>query len=190
MDVRQSMVPAGIDARRLTTLDITTIKDIFSAAVELDADERAAFVRERCGDDRELLAEVSSLLDAHDLPDNLLESNALDLSEALNDGASREFAGRQFGAGQMLTAVIGAANRDPDQFSNPDQFDITRDPNRHLAFGFGIHFCLGAPLARLEARVAFARLFEQIPALRLVNSEADWEPSTRVRGLRSLAIAF
>ena len=101
-----------------------------------------------------------------------------------------EIAGRQLDAGQMLCAVIGAANRDPHQFSNPDRFDITRDPNRHLAFGFGIHFCLGAPLARLEARVAFTRLFEQMPASRLVDAEADWEPSTRVRGLRSLAIAF
>ncbi len=101
-----------------------------------------------------------------------------------------EIAGRRIEAGQMLSAVIGAANRDPDQFTNPDQFDITRDPNRHLAFGFGIHFCLGAPLARLEARVAFARLFEQMPNLRLVNDEADWEPNTRVRGLRSLPIAF
>lgn len=101
-----------------------------------------------------------------------------------------EVAGRQFEAGQMLSAVIGAANRDPAQFPNPDQFDITREPNRHLAFGFGIHFCLGAPLARAEARIAFARLFEQMPALRLANPEADWEPNTRVRGLRSLAITF
>ncbi len=101
-----------------------------------------------------------------------------------------EIAGRRIEAGQVLSAVIGAANCDPDQFPDPDRFDITRDPNRHLAFGFGIHFCLGAPLARLEARVAFARLFEQMPNLRLVNDEADWEPNTRVRGLRSLPIAF
>ena len=101
-----------------------------------------------------------------------------------------EIGGRRIEAGQMLSAVIGAANRDPAQFPNPDRFDITREPNRHLAFGFGIHFCLGAPLARAEARVGFARLFEQMPALRLVKPEADWSPNTRVRGLQSLPVTF
>jgi len=101
-----------------------------------------------------------------------------------------EIAGRSIAAGEMLSAVIGAANRDPAQFADPDRFDITRDPNRHLAFGTGIHFCLGAPLARIEGRVAFARLFEQLPNLRLVHDEADWIPSTRLRGLQSLAIEF
>jgi pimeloyl-[acyl-carrier protein] synthase len=101
-----------------------------------------------------------------------------------------EISGRSIPAGEMLSAVIGAANRDPAQFPDPDRFDITRDPNRHIAFATGIHFCLGAPLARTEARVAFARLFEQLPNLRLVHDEGDWIPSTRLRGLQSLAITF
>jgi pimeloyl-[acyl-carrier protein] synthase len=101
-----------------------------------------------------------------------------------------ELAGQQFADGELLSAVIGAANRDPAQFPNPDQFDITRDPNRHLAFGFGIHFCLGAPLARLEARIAFGRLLAQLPALQLAQPAPDWSLNTRVRGLQSLAVTF
>jgi hypothetical protein len=86
--------------------------------------------------------------------------------------------------------VIGAANRDPAQFPEPDRFDVTRRPNRHLAFGLGIHFCLGAPLARAEARIGFTRLLEALPTLRLVNQVPDWSPNTFFRGLRSLPLAF
>lgn len=92
--------------------------------------------------------------------------------------------------GQQVSAVIGAANRDPEQFPQPDNFDITRQPNRHLAFGLGVHFCLGAPLARTEARLGFARLLEQLPNLRLVNPTPDWNANTFFRGLKTLPIAF
>jgi cytochrome P450 len=80
------------------------------------------------------------------------------------------------------------ANRDPEQFPQPDVFDVRRQPNRHLAFGLGIHFCLGAPLARAEARIGFA----QLPAerLRLVDPAPDWNASTFFRGLRTLRVAF
>lgn len=92
--------------------------------------------------------------------------------------------------GQQVSAVIGAANRDPDQFPSPDVFDVRRSPNQHLAFGAGIHKCLGERLARLEARVAFTRLLERFPRLRLVDSEPDWQDQTLLRGLRSLRIRF
>ena len=92
--------------------------------------------------------------------------------------------------GQQVSAVIGAANRDPDPFPQPDTFDITRQPNRHLAFGLGIHFCLGAPLARMEARIGFARLLEQLPNLQLVSQTPDWSANTFFRGLRTLLVAF
>lgn len=75
-------------------------------------------------------------------------------------------------AGAMVLAVIGAANRDPTIFANPDLFDITRDPNPHLAFGYGAHFCLGAPLARLEARIALADLLARADEITL----GPWEP--------------
>jgi cytochrome P450 len=66
-------------------------------------------------------------------------------------------------AGQWVFVGIAAANRDPRHFEEPNRFDITRHPNRHLTFGSGIHYCLGAPLARLEARTALPRLFERFP---------------------------
>jgi cytochrome P450 len=71
--------------------------------------------------------------------------------------------GQSIGARQSVMAWMSSANRDEAQFLEPDRFDIRRDPNRHLAFGHGVHFCLGAPLARLEARIALAALLERFP---------------------------
>lgn len=92
--------------------------------------------------------------------------------------------------GQQVSAVMGAANRDPHQFPDPDRFDITRQPNRHLSFGLGIHFCLGAPLARLEAQIGFMRLLEKFPNLRLVSDIPDWGSNTFFRGFNTLQVAF
>lgn len=83
---------------------------------------------------------------------------------------SLAIAGQTIPAGQQVSAVIGAANRDPAQFPEPDRFDITRQPNRHLAFGLGIHFCLGAPLARTEARIGFGQLLAGFPEMALATS--------------------
>jgi cytochrome P450 len=71
--------------------------------------------------------------------------------------------------------VIGAANRDPKQFRDAHRFDIGRDPNQHLAFGHGIHSCLGAPLARLESRIALADFLERVQEFTLASDE-PWEP--------------
>jgi cytochrome P450 len=94
--------------------------------------------------------------------------------------------------GQMTLGVIGSANRDENIFHNPDDLHITREPNKHLSFGQGIHFCLGAPLARLEAEVAINTLLRRIPEFRLsVPSDAlRWPPSMILRGLDSLPISF
>jgi pimeloyl-[acyl-carrier protein] synthase len=92
--------------------------------------------------------------------------------------------------GEQVSAVIGAANRDPAHFTQPDQFDITRKPNRHLAFGQGVHFCVGAPLSRAEARIAFSHILDDLPTFRLVSEQVDWRQMTWMRGLRSLQIEF
>jgi cytochrome P450 PksS len=87
---------------------------------------------------------------------------------------------------------LAAANRDPAKFANPDAYDIARpDANRHVAFGKGIHVCLGAPLARLEGQIALETLFRRYPNLRLgaPASEITWEPSF-LRGLSGLPLRF
>ena len=80
-----------------------------------------------------------------------------------------ELEGQKIRRGERIWAMIGAANRDPAQFPDPDQLLVTRHPNRHIAFGYGIHFCLGAPLARLEGQVAIRTLVERFPAIRLAG---------------------
>ena len=71
----------------------------------------------------------------------------------------------------MIFTWLASANRDPEQFTKPERFDITRTPNRHVAFGHGIHFCIGAPLSRMEAAVALPMIFKQLPNLRLERDE-------------------
>lgn len=94
--------------------------------------------------------------------------------------------------GEMTLGVIGSANRDEKVFENPDQLNITREPNKHLSFGQGIHFCLGAPLARMEAQIAINTLLRQIPNLRLKVplDSLRWRPSMILRGLDSLPVLF
>lgn len=99
-----------------------------------------------------------------------------------------EVGGRQVQRGQLLLALLGAANRDPAQFPDPDRFEIARRDNRHLAFGHGIHYCLGAPLARLEAQVAFRSLLARFPRLEPAFDAPQWRPAVTLRGLASLPV--
>ncbi|MGI8917361.1 MAG: cytochrome P450 family protein [Pyrinomonadaceae bacterium] len=94
--------------------------------------------------------------------------------------------------GGMTLGAIGSANRDKDVFENPDELDITREPNKHLAFGQGIHFCLGAPLARLEGEIAINTLLRRMPDLHLsvATESLRWRPSMVLRGLESLPVWF
>ena len=102
-----------------------------------------------------------------------------------------EVSGRTVHAGQQAVTWLAAANRDPEVFPDPDTFDVARTPNRHLSFGLGIHFCLGAPLARMEARIALGAFLAHIQRFR----RADDGPLPRVptfimRGVRSLPITY
>ena len=94
-------------------------------------------------------------------------------------------------AGKLVLPMIGSANRDPKQFRDPNRFDIAREPNPHIAFGHGIHACLGAPLARLEARIALTDLLERLRDFRLTSAE-PWSPRQvlNVHGPASLPIYF
>ena len=92
----------------------------------------------------------------------------------------------------MVFVLLAAANRDPRQFPNPERFDVGRTPNDHVAFGEGIHFCLGAPLARLEGVIAIGSVIERFPKLRLSDPEAKlaYRGSLALRGLESLPLAI
>ncbi|MCE7003783.1 cytochrome P450 [Kibdelosporangium philippinense] len=93
-------------------------------------------------------------------------------------------------AGEVVLPTLSSANRDPRRFSSPDQLDITRDDNQHMAFGHGIHHCLGAPLARLEARVAVNDLLDRFPRPRLANpaDEPERYPSLLINGITRLDV--
>lgn len=94
--------------------------------------------------------------------------------------------------GELVFAVLASANRDERQFKNPATLDLGREDNKHVAFGFGAHYCLGAPLARLEAQIAFQTLLRRCPDLRLVvpRDRLCWKRGHVLRGLRALPVAF
>ena len=91
---------------------------------------------------------------------------------------------------QGVIAVMGAANRDPERFPDPDRLDLGRPDNRHLAFGWGAHFCFGAPLARIEGQLAFEALLRRFPRLALEPAPLVWRPNLALRGLEALPVSF
>ena len=101
-----------------------------------------------------------------------------------------EMGGKRIKERQAVIAVMGAANRDPERFSDPDRLDITRKDNRHVAFGWGAHFCFGAFLARIEGQVAFQTILHRIPELALDPKPLVWRHNLGLRGLAALPVAF
>ena len=93
-------------------------------------------------------------------------------------------------AGSMMLLSIGAANHDPEVFDAPDTLDVSRDPNPHLAFGFGVHFCMGAALARLEAEVALSALIERFPRMSLQDEAPEYRVNPILRGLKRLDLTL
>ena len=92
--------------------------------------------------------------------------------------------------GEMVLLGIAAANRDPKHFPEPDRFDIGRSPNRHLGFGHGVHFCLGANLARAEAVAAVRAVVERLPEFEGISAESKWKPNPLLRGLERLELSW
>jgi len=100
--------------------------------------------------------------------------------------ADHELRGRHLRVGDRVFAMVNAANHDPEQFDEPTRFDITRTPNRHLTFNHGRHFCLGAPLARAEARVAINRLMRRFPGLAMATDRVEYMDTLVMRGVREM----
>ena len=108
-------------------------------------------------------------------------------------GEDVEMNGVTLREGDLVRQALGSANRDPERFEEPDQFWIDRPPKRHLSFGLGPHFCIGAPLARLQAQIAVETLVRRLPNLRLdpdADGAPDLMPDITNRGLRTLRLAF
>ncbi len=98
-----------------------------------------------------------------------------------------EICGTVVPKGAELGLLFGSANRDPSVFDRPDDLDVAREPNPHVSFGAGVHFCLGAPLARLELETSFTTVIRRLPRLRLAEEPA-WKPNYIIRGLRELRV--
>ncbi len=103
-----------------------------------------------------------------------------------------EFKGKSIARGELVIVVLNSANHDPNQFDDPEIFDITRQKSQHLAFGTGIHLCLGAPLARLEGEIAITNLLKRYPQikLRVDKNELEWRPGMLVRGVKEIPLSL
>lgn len=101
-----------------------------------------------------------------------------------------EIGGRTIRQGERVSVLLGAVNRDPARFTDPDRFDIARIDNEHLSFSHGIHFCVGSAVARLEAQIAIGALIKRLPSLRLATDDLKWQKMGRFRGLAALPVEF
>ena len=128
--------------------------------------------------DRSLIPTAVDELLRYDTPLQMFERWVL---EEIQIGAAR------VPRGQELALLFGSANRDPAAFDEPDRLDLAREPNPHVSFGAGVHYCLGAPLARMELAISFATILERLPRLEL-EREPEWKPGYIIRGLRELRV--
>jgi cytochrome P450 len=132
----------------------------------------------RLREDPSLVGRAAEELMRYDTPLQMFERWVLEDSE---------IHGQRVARGQELALLFGSANRDPDVFDRPDELDVGREHNPHMSFGAGIHFCLGAPLARVELQVSFGTLLRRLPRMELVE-EPEWKANYIIRGLRELRV--
>jgi pimeloyl-[acyl-carrier protein] synthase len=104
--------------------------------------------------------------------------------------AELEIGGKRISSNQRLLLMLGAGNRDPAQFKDPDELDLGRQPNPHLAFAAGLHFCVGAALARVEIQVAIGTLVRSLPRIQLQSGPPAWHQNVAHRGLEALQVCF
>ena len=136
-----------------------------------------------------LLREKPELI-SQALEESLRFNGPVEFSTSRWANEDMEFRGKLFHRGDLVVVSLSAANHDPEQFSEPEVFDISREKSPHLAFGKGIHFCLGAPLARLESEIAITSLLKRFPKMKLAveESKLDWRPGMIVRGVKEIPL--
>ncbi|MFC7646856.1 cytochrome P450 [Streptosporangium lutulentum] len=187
----QDLLSALVTADELTTEELlstcvlllvagheTTVNLIGNGTLALL--RHGALRRFRGGDERDTAKAVEELL-RYDPPVQLT------LRFALEDV---ELCGTPIRRGEAVMALLGAANRDPEVFADPERLDLDRGPARHLAFGLGVHFCLGAPLARMEGAVALSALATAAPDLTLADPAPPYKENLTLRGLAALPVRF
>jgi hypothetical protein len=139
-------------------------------------------------DQLELLREHPEFIDA--AVEEILRYESPSQTTGRRAQTALEIAGQHISPDEVVTCVLGAANRDPEQFTDPDCFTIARQDNKHIAFGLGPHYCLGAPLARLEAQIALPLLLERYPAISLASTHAHWRKNPTFLGLEHLPVTL
>ncbi|TWT24262.1 cytochrome P450 [Planomicrobium sp. CPCC 101110] len=125
------------------------------------------------------------------LEESLRYNGPVEFSTSRWASEDMELNGKQIRRGDLVVVSLNAANHDPEKFNDPETFDITREKSPHLAFGMGIHFCLGAPLARLEGEIAISSLLERFPDMQLEidKKELEWRPGMIVRGVKEIPLS-
>ena len=191
-DFISSMLAAGeedgkLDAEELFSLIITLLVAGHETTKDLIANGTLALLKhpnqmQKLKDDPSLIANAVEEFLRYESP---LQRTDRVAAEDL------EICGKVIGKGQFVKLLLGAANRDPAQFPDPDRLDIERHHNRQVAFGYGIHFCVGAPLARVEGQIALSSILQRWPELRLESDGAlEYQPNLALRALKSLPVAF
>jgi len=138
---------------------------------------------------RKLLEQQPELINQA-IEESLRFNGPVEFSTSRWAGEDFEFQGREMKKGDLVVVSLNAANHDPDKFMDPELFDIEREKSPHLAFGKGIHMCLGAPLARLEGEIAISSLLKHFPQIKLAGAGSDlnWRPGMIVRGVKELPL--
>ncbi|MDC0674391.1 cytochrome P450 [Nannocystis radixulma] len=188
-DLLTKLVQAEVDGERLTTNEVVNFATVLLIAGHITTTMLLGNTVLCLDAHREQMARVRA--DRRRLPGAIEESLRF-LSPFAAVGRATtvetELGGARIPADKLLMVWIAAANRDERQFARPDEYDPTRDPNPHVAFGRGIHFCLGAPLARLEGRVALGILLDRFPELRVAPEGPEFIPSPNMTGVRKLPL--
>jgi hypothetical protein len=191
-DLMSKFVAAESEGQRLSESElINTCVTLFTAGHEttLSLISNTIYTLLRNPEQLELLRNHPELLDSTIEESLRYESPVSRQTRLMKEDYTLN--GQHLKKGQMVFQMLNAANRDPNYFTDPDTFDIRREKNRHIAFGQGIHFCVGATLARTEGFVAIGTLIRRLPKLRLVNPEADWDIQKRnSRVLKTLHLEF